>query len=99
MIRDTFGVQVTSRDDELRLSGEREQVSKAAVVLDQMQKKLRRQDWLTVEEVGHAIGRAADRHDSQNADAIDVYAKGHAIRPKTEGQKRYIEAILNHDLT
>ena len=99
MIRDTFGVQVTSRDDELRLSGDREQVSKAAGVLEQMQKKLRRQDWLTVEEVGHAIGRAAEQHESQNADAIDVYAKGHAVRPKTDGQKRYVEAILNHDLT
>jgi phosphate starvation-inducible PhoH-like protein len=99
MIRDTFGVQVTSRDDELRLSGEREQVSKVAVVLEQLQKKLRRQDWLTVEEVGHAIGRAAEQHESSNADAIDVYAKGHAVRPKTDGQKRYVEAILNHDLT
>jgi phosphate starvation-inducible PhoH-like protein len=99
MIRDTFGVQVTSRDDELRLSGEREQVSKAAIVLEQMQKKLRRQDWLTVEEVGHAIGRAAEQHESQNADAIDVYVKGSAVRPKTEGQKHYVEAILNHDLT
>jgi phosphate starvation-inducible PhoH-like protein len=99
MIRDTFGVQVTSRDDELRLSGERDQVSKAALVLDQMQKKLRRQDWLTVEEVGQAIGRAAERTERENADAIDVYAKGHAIKPKTEGQKRYVEAIVNHDLT
>src|SRR5688572_18009925 len=30
MIRDTFGVQVTSRDDELRLAGDRDQVAKAA---------------------------------------------------------------------
>ena len=60
MIRDTFGVQVVSRDDELRLSGDRDQVSKAAAVLEQMQKKLRRQDWLSVEDVGQAIGRAAE---------------------------------------
>jgi len=99
MIRDTFGVQVTSRDDELRLAGERDQVSKAALVLDQMQKKLRRQDWLTIEEVGQAIGRAAERNERENSDAIDVYAKGHAVKPKTEGQKRYVEAIVNHDLT
>jgi phosphate starvation-inducible PhoH-like protein len=49
MIRDTFGVQVVSRDDEVRLSGDKEQVSKAAAVLEQMQKKLRRQDWLSDE--------------------------------------------------
>src|SRR2546421_10667896 len=60
MIRDSFGVQLTSRDDELRLSGEREQVSRAAAVLEQMQKKLRRQDWLSLEDVGQAIDRARD---------------------------------------
>ena len=41
MIRDTFGVQIVSRDDELRLAGEADQVAKAAAVLEQMQKKLR----------------------------------------------------------
>ena len=99
MIRDTFGVQVTSRDDEVRLSGERDQVAKAAAVLDQMQRKLRRQDWLSVEEVGQAIGRAAEQHETRSPDEIEVYAKGHSIKPKTEGQKRYAEAIFSNDLT
>ena len=99
MIRDTFGVQVTSRAEEMRLSGERDQVSKAAAVLEQMQRKLRRQDWLSVEDVGQAIGRAVDEKRERTADEIDVYAKGHAIRPKTDGQRRYIEAIVHHDLT
>jgi phosphate starvation-inducible PhoH-like protein len=99
MIRDTFGVQVVSREDELRLSGDREQVGKAIAVLEQMQKKLRRQDWLTSEDVGQAIGRAVEEMQARSADEIDVYAKGHAIRPKTEGQRAYVEAILKHDLT
>lgn len=99
MIRDTLGVQVVSRDDELRLAGDREQVSKAAAVLDQMQRKLRRQDWLSAEDVGQAIGAAVDSQRQRTADEIDVYSKGHAIKPKTDGQRKYIEAILKHDLT
>jgi len=99
MIRDTFGVQLVSRDDEIRISGEKEQVSKAAAVLDQMQRKLRRQDWLSVDDVGAAIGRAADENRERSADEIDVYTKGTAIKPKTEGQKVYMEALLGHDLT
>lgn len=99
LIRDTFGVQVTSRDDEIRVSGEREQVGKAAAVLEHMQRKLRRQDWLSPEDVGQAIGRAADQIEAKSADQIDIYAKGHAIRPKTEGQKRYVDAVFQHDLT
>jgi phosphate starvation-inducible protein PhoH and related proteins len=99
MIRDTFGVQITSRDDEVRLSGEKDQVSKAAAVLDQMQRKLRRQDWLSTEDVGQAIGRAFEHEKARTADEIDVYARGHAIKPKTDGQRRYVEAMFSHDLT
>ncbi len=99
MIRDAFGVTLVSRDDELRLAGEKEQVGKAALVLDQMQKKLRRQDWLSVEDVGTAISKAVQADREQRDGEIDVYAKGHAIKPKTEGQAKYIEAISTHDLT
>lgn len=99
MIRDTFGVQVIGRDDEVRLIGEREQVGKAAAVLDQLQRALRRQDWLSVEDVGQAIGRAADDGRPRSADEIDVYAKGRAIKPKTPGQRNYFDAILHNDLT
>jgi phosphate starvation-inducible protein PhoH and related proteins len=99
MIRDTFGVQIVSRDDELRIAGERDQVSKAAGVLEQLQKKLRRQDWLSVEDVGNAIGEVRDDRRAKSADEIEVYAKGHGIKPKTDGQRRYIEAVNSHDLT
>ena len=30
---------------------------------------------------------------------IDVYAKGHSIRPTTDGQKRYVDAVFENDLT
>jgi len=99
MIRDTFGVQVIGKDDEIRLSGDRDQVGRAAAVLEHMQRTLRRQDWLSVEDVGKAIGRAHDDAREQSAEEIDVYAKGHAIKPRTSGQRKYVEAMLAHDLT
>jgi phosphate starvation-inducible PhoH-like protein len=99
MLRDAFGVQVVSRDDELRLSGEPEPVGRAAKVLDQMQKRLRRQDWLSIEDVSKAIGAAAEVERERAADEIEVFAKGHNVRAKTEGQKAYIDAIFKNDLT
>ncbi|HZZ42508.1 MAG TPA: PhoH family protein [Tepidisphaeraceae bacterium] len=99
MIRDTFGITIVSRDEELRLAGEPDSVSKAAAVLENLQKKLRRQDWLSVDDVGSAIGHARDEMRERSADEIEIYTKGRAIRPKTEGQKRYLEAISSHDLT
>jgi phosphate starvation-inducible PhoH-like protein len=99
LIRDAFGVQVVNRDDELRLSGETEQVGKAARVLDQMQRKLRRQDWLTADDVGQAIGEAAQPGQKRTSDEMEVFTKGQAIRAKTAGQQSYLKAIQENDLT
>jgi phosphate starvation-inducible PhoH-like protein len=99
LIRESLSVNIVARNDQLRLSGEKEQVSKAAAVLDQLQRKLRRQDWLSTEDVNQAIKSVHNDERPQHADEIDVYTKAHAIRPKTDGQKRYIEAMLSHDLT
>lgn len=99
MIRDAVGVQIVARDDEVRLSGDKEQVAKAAAVLEQLQKKLRRQDWLSSEEVGAALKTVVDTDRQRQKDEIDVYAKAVSIRPKTDGQKRYIDTMFAHDLT
>src|SRR5204862_2459630 len=72
MIRDAFGVQLVSRDDELKISGESAQVTKAAAVLEQMQKKLRRQDWLSNEDVGDAIGKASNELRERQEGEIEV---------------------------
>src|SRR5450432_2242340 len=99
MLRETFGVAVVSRNDELPLSGEDEQVGRAAIAIEQMQKALRRQDWLSADDVGRAIGSANGRRNAHAAGDIDVYAGGKAIQAKTDGQKRYLDAIFSHDLT
>jgi phosphate starvation-inducible PhoH-like protein len=99
MIRQTFGVQIVGHDDRISVSGNRDQLDKAAAVFDHLQKTLRRQDWLSAEEVGRAIGLAAQDSAENTADQIDVYSRGHSVQPRTAGQRLYIDAVLNHDLT
>jgi phosphate starvation-inducible protein PhoH and related proteins len=99
MLREAFGIQVTNRDDELHLAGERDAVAKAAAVLDQMQRRLRRQEWLSQEDVSQAIGSAISETRERQEGEIDIYVKGKAIRPKTAGQHKYVDAMMNHDLT
>lgn len=99
MIREAFGVKLSARDEELRLSGSQVQVEKAAAVLEQMQKKLRRQEWLTLEEIGNAIASVRDSDQAAREGGIAVYVRGKTIQPKTEGQKVYLESIFKHDLT
>ena len=100
MIREAFDVQVFCRDDELRLAGENQQVSKAAAVLDQMQKHLRRRDWLSVEDVGRTIDEIENSsRDERDRETIDVFSHAHRIKAKTAGQQRYLDAIEQNDLT
>ena len=99
MLRDTFGVTITSRGDEVQLAGEKDAVSRAAGVLDRMQRKLRRQDWLSADDVGGAIGQAFAAEHGRPSDEIDVYAKGAVIKPKTEGQQAYVQMMFQNDLT
>jgi len=98
-IREAFGITITGREDELHLAGDREQVARAAAVLELLQRKLRRQDWLSTDDIGEAISRAADDNNERRAGEIEVYSRGHAVRAKTDGQKRYIDAMFAHDLT
>jgi phosphate starvation-inducible PhoH-like protein len=98
-LREVFGVQVISRNDDLQISGQREQVSKAAAVLDQMQRILRRQDWLSVEDVGQAVRTVAQEQEARSPDQIEVYLRGRFIQPRTEGQHRYVRAMYEHDLS
>ena len=103
LIRDAFGIQIVNREDELRLAGETESISKAAKVLDQLQRKLRRQDWLTTQEVEQAIqfGRRCVRPGMGTSERIDTFAKGRggeALKPP--GQSKYLQAAMaEHDLT
>lgn len=99
MIREVFNVRIVSRDDELRVSGHGEQVAQAAAVLEQMQQKLRRQDWLSVDDVGKAIDAVRRDRDRAADGPFDVYSRSLRIEPRTDGQGRYVQAMMAHDLT
>jgi phosphate starvation-inducible PhoH-like protein len=99
LIRDAFKVQLVNRDDELRLAGEPDAVARAARVLDALQKKLRRQDWLTTQEVEQAMGVADGAEPSPSTERIETFSKGQAVRAKTPGQSKYLTAVADNDLT
>jgi phosphate starvation-inducible PhoH-like protein len=98
LVREALGVGMISRDDELRLSGDNEAVGRAARVLEHLQHQLKRRDHLTPEDVGDAI-RTVQEVDGQEEAGVEVFARGTRVRPKTEGQKIYLQAIFDHDLT
>lgn len=102
LLREHLGVHVTFRQDTLHLSGEPENVSRAAAVIAEMQSLLKQHRGrpLGRDQILHAIEVLANRESEGGGQEhhIDVTARGEMIRAKTDGQKRYIDAIQHHDL-
>jgi phosphate starvation-inducible PhoH-like protein len=99
-IRGALGVQISARDSTIKLSGDAHAVGRAANVLDELQRALHEREELTDEQVAETIHYATQNNGDthQNGDGIDVYTRHTVIRPRTQGQKEYVEAIRKHDL-
>ncbi|MGC8552896.1 MAG: PhoH family protein [Phycisphaerae bacterium] len=100
-LRSAFDVHFSARGGELRLSGEPSAVEQAAIALADMRRMLRMHPGLSVQMVQDAIRTARHHHKTGKSDSgemMDVATGAGPVQPRTEGQKRYIEAMLRHDL-
>ncbi|MHC4985849.1 MAG: PhoH family protein [Planctomycetota bacterium] len=97
MIRDALDVQVFARNGQVKLTGAAKDVSRAAAVLQRLQRLARGREAVTGDHVAEAISQAAGDEPGAS-DVLDVYASGQLVRPKTPGQRRYVEAMQTNDL-
>lgn len=102
LIEKSLGVVVIGRGNELSLIGPPDAVKKAVRVLDDLADTSRLSGHLTSKDVHYAI-ELAKASDSVtlyqlSQDVIQVTARGYQIRPKTLGQKKYVDAIRNNEI-
>lgn len=98
-----FACQVTSRGDELIIKGMASEVASVDKVVNELLYLHRQNNHITMHEVRYAInlikaGQANSLH-GLFQDTILVTAKGRHIKPKTLGQKVYLDAIKNNFIT
>jgi len=96
-IRETFNVQMFARGGSVKITGAAGNVSKAAAVLSTLQRRVRRNEAVTPQSVVDAISDAAESHAADAADAVGVY-NARLIRPRSAGQRRYIQSMRKHDM-
>ncbi|MFZ5650099.1 MAG: PhoH family protein [Bacillota bacterium] len=102
LIERVLGVRVVARGEELVILGNPEQVRLAEEVFDQLQSFYRAGNRLTLHEINYALksvkAGVKDALLNLTADISLVSVRGRQIRPKTMGQKLYMEAIKKHDI-
>lgn len=99
LIRAAFDVRISARNSAVHLSGSAEAVQRAAHVLDELQRCLRRNAVITDEQVEESIRQAQMNDVDAPAIHLEVFLSSASISPKSPGQQGYIDAIRNNDLT
>jgi len=97
-LRRSIGVQVTARQHNLIISGTEERVHQAAEVVDRMQKHLLKYRRLTSDDVTGFIDQGTLPAGPDNGEAVTVYSRK-VVEPSTAGQLKYVETMLNNDVT
>ena len=102
MIEEAFSVHIRQEDDGLTVKGEDEPVRQAGIVLQNLIEAIHKQKRVDKKDVAYSIDLVrAGIEDSFTSllDDVIVYTEmGRPIRPKTLGQKRYLDAIRSHDV-
>ncbi len=98
-MREVFGVKIVARDGVLKYEGEIDQVNKLTDVVKSLLKIIKISGRLDENDIDIVMADMDREIDAIQPDqSIEVFTKGQTIRPKTEGQSRYIKAIRNNDL-
>jgi phosphate starvation-inducible PhoH-like protein len=97
-LRRSLGVNITARQYNLIISGTEGNVNQAAEVVDRMQKHLLKNRQLTGDDITGFIEQSTQADAPEDGQAVTVYSKK-VVEPSTAGQLKYIETMLNNDVT
>ncbi len=96
-------VSVTNREGELRITGEPEDTMLAVKALNALLTLSSRGENIGEQTVRYVIGLARsgqeDKVSELTQDVICITAKGRPVKPKTIGQKQYVESIMKNTVT
>lgn len=100
-MEEAFDARITVRGDTVALEGDPIEVQQLTALLTDLFRQVQQGDTPDSESVRHAIEllRQAEYAPSTLRDDVLLSYRGRAIRPKTAGQKHYVDAIRDHTVT
>ena len=98
-IEKTLGVTVIVRDDQLKIIGNDANIKAASEVFTQLYELSKRGNVITEQNVNYALSLLAEKKETSlveiDKDIICHTITGKPVKPKTLGQKDYVDAIRN----
>ena len=102
-IEQAFGVHITNRGMELKISGDEENTYKAARTIEALLQLAAKGETIDEQKVRYIITLVTEGNDDQvqemSRDVVCITAKGKPIKAKTVGQQKYMKAILKNTVT
>ncbi|MCG8540918.1 MAG: PhoH family protein, partial [Clostridia bacterium] len=102
MIEEKYDVHIVSSNGNLIILGEDSKINAASKVLQKMISMIKSGEKLDKQKIMYTISLFNEgeghRIDEILGDIVCVTARGKYIKPKTLGQKKYVEAIKNNDV-
>ena len=109
-IEDNLHVEIIDRNGELHIIGGREEVARASAVIHQLSKLSSRGSEIEEQSVNYAISLKKEQQEEEedqnnnvlleiDKDCICHTINGKPVKPKTLGQKKYVDDIRNHMIT
>ena len=99
-IEDDLKVMIVNRDGAVRISGEQESVDQAARIVDELLTLSKRGTVLEEQSVDYAIELGKEHREdmllAMDSDCICHTVNGKPIKPKTLGQKQYVDAMRDN---
>ena len=92
-----YGVTVVNRGDDIRISGEEENVSRASRAVETLLGMSRKGERINEQNMRYVFSLVGEGLEGEigrlSDDGICVTLKGRIVKPKTLGQKKYVDAI------
>ncbi len=103
LIQRRYGVVILCRGTDITVSGEEKNVEDASECIDSLLSLVKKGERITSQNLSYIFSLVeegeADKVPSLSEGGICVTVSGKIVKPKTLGQKRYVDAIRNNTVT
>ena len=103
LLSSEYGVTITNRDEQIKISGEPEPVLQARQAIEALLELIIRGEEIDSQRVNYVISMVRDGRQDQisqmGKDVICVTMRGKPVKAKTVGQQKYVDAVQKNIMT